>query len=337
MSSPITSPLIQAPTPTQNQTLTGTPQQSATGIPPQSPNDVLKRVFADHYFGNLDDNTQREMFAKQPAFKGVGDLNDKEYAIWKSKVHNDLGIVSGKNSPSKADHIIEALRPFISEGAGDAVGLGASALGSPALGLPARMLTKMGVDAVMQHMEGKPPSSMTSDALGLEPGGTGSTIANSLQQMGVNAAGGKIISGAIKGIGALPAAISTPGGGNIIKEGVKNVVDEFGKGSWRQYTTGHMLAVPVGLITHSVIPHELVGAGITGVKIGKAAIKTLQNNPKTAPIITAIMNGAPMGIAHDVASKAITDALQGASMTLSLENGEDKEVILKDGKMVPKT
>src|SRR5882757_1783173 len=87
---------------------------------------------------------------------------------------------SGGERPT-ADKIIDFLRPFIGLTMGTAVGAATAGPLTPFGGAAAGVATNLLADRVMQKVQTKPPSSILSNSLGLEPGSFGDTTASTLE------------------------------------------------------------------------------------------------------------------------------------------------------------
>jgi hypothetical protein len=368
----------------------------------------IGKVLSSPDFNNLDPQTQKKLLTERynPA---IANLDDDEFIAWKKQSASRLGIKDTSPNTPRVDRIIEFARPFVSDAVGGLAGVIAGPETLGAASAPAAIAAKGGVDALLQHLESRPPTSLASSALNLKPGGAASTVVNSGEMLGTNALLGKIIGMFGKGVAAAKGATEDfitpeaktiiarneaklakakdvedaadvvnktfqqqfkdfakqgyykdPESGNLIYKApikppvvsttvpeleevpktpslAKSFADNINKeGILSKSTMTYGMTLPFSLISGHVSPYQGAAALYTGVKLSKAAAKTLSENPRTARIIGAMNNGEPLGVSQQMASKAITDVLQGSGMSMTATGpGGDQEVILKDGKLVP--
>jgi len=73
---------------------------------------------------------------------------------------------------------------------------------------------------------------------------------------------------------------------------------------------------------------------ILGGTLGLNAVGRLMSNPFAARVLTSMVEGAPLGMSEKAASKILFTALQGARMSLQLNDGTEKNaMITADGKV----
>lgn len=310
--------------------------------PPQSGKINLQKALASQDFNNLNLSTQRDMLAKG-LNPDLANFDDHEFIAFKKQAAAKYGIKDTNPSTPRADSIIEFARPFVS----DVVGVGAGALAGPetlgSASVPTGLAVKGAVDALLQHLESRPPTSITSNALNLEPGGVASTIVNSGEMIGTNALLGKIMGMLGKGAKATTEAnvdyLGQPSTASQIPQTVKdlssNLIKNVNKeGLLSKSTMTYGMTLPISLLQGHVSPYQGAAALYTGIKLTKAATKTLMDNPRTSRIIKAMIDKEPLGVSNEMAGKAITDALQGSVMALTGPGG-DEPMTMKDGKLVP--
>lgn len=305
----------------------------------------IKAVLELPDFHLLPPDRQQQLLAERYNPK-LAKLTKSEFALWKQQSAKLVGAKIPVIEPTRMDKAIEFARPFVS----DAVGAGAGALAGPeTLGMasvPVGLGAKAAIDALLQHMESTPPQSMSSEAMGLEPGGAASTLVNSGQMVGTNAILGKVLGMFGKGarqaatpnvqfLGQKAATQEIP---TVVKDLLKSGADNLGKeaanSTWKQYALANGVSLPIGLMMHSVLPTELATGGLTALKVGRAGVKTLLENPRTAAILEAMQKGAPLGMKEEAAAKLLSDTLNGSGMVASGPDG-DKAYVLKDGKLIP--
>lgn len=223
------------------------------------------------------------------------------------------------------DKTIEFVRPLVS----DAVGLGAGMLSGPGTAglasVPIGIAAKTGVDALLQHLESKPPTSLLQKGMELDPNSISGTLANSAEMQGTNWGLGKILGG----LGKVVRDVDIP-------QGLKNLGSDFmtqSVANWRKYVG---VGIPLHLLASAVSPELGKGTttAIAGIRLTTAAAKAIAKNPEAKQALDSLINGAPLKGSQEAAARIVTDALNGTSLITSGPGG-DKNVTLKDGKFVP--
>ncbi len=102
------------------------------------------------------------------------------------------GMLEKRRSDGMKDTALEFLRPILSSLAGAGGGVAGAPAGPVGAGAGAAA-AYTAVDAALQHLESKPPQSISSEIAGFEPGSIPDTLTNTAQQAAV----GKVIGGVV--------------------------------------------------------------------------------------------------------------------------------------------
>lgn len=81
-------------------------------------------------------------------------------------------------------------------------------------------------------------------------------------------------------------------------------------------------------------PRSLIAGGIIGGTVLLGGIGRAMSNPDIARLLTAAVKGDPLGMSEKAASKFILNVLQGAKMSLTLNDGTERQAVINaDGKI----
>lgn len=151
----------------------------------------LKSAFGSKEFNNLSLTDQKKTLAA--GIPGLDTLTNDDYLLWRE--HEGFPL-EGARRHSIFDTALNLARPLIS----GVVGAAASKI--PGLGPLAQKAASVAgytlTDAIAQHVQNNAPSSLVSQALGVEPGTLGDTLLSTAEQGTV----GKVIDTVVKGLGS---------------------------------------------------------------------------------------------------------------------------------------